>query len=249
MSEAKVVEVLKAIPPAFLLLGFCLSFVYEFTYFFFFGIDIGLLPLSISDLFKIPFFYVMPMLGIFTYFYFSYSKYMSEKKLEDKPLSEGSYSLSSKVSKVLIWIMLVSLNISILWNNPTSICVAFLFFAFFMLLYDIAMLRYRDKLTLAYGAAVKLCFSLLYFFFLLMATLAVYDASKVVIEDDMLYEHSQDGKVITGKLLRSYDRAVVLYDTDNNNVVFIRFDSGIVSSLKVHAKAVNFLREKVELNK
>ena len=164
MNETRVIEVLKAISPVFLCLGFCLSFVYEFTYFFFFGIDIGLLPLSISDLFKIPFFYVMPMLGIFTYLYFSYGKYISEKKLEDKASSESSYSLSAKVSKVLIWLVLVSLNIFILWSAPTPICVAFLFFAFFMLLYDISMLRFRDKLTLAYGKTVKLCFSLLYSF-------------------------------------------------------------------------------------
>ena len=78
-----------------------------------------------------------------------------------------------------------------------------------------------------------------------MATLAVYDASKVVIEDDVLYEHSQDGTIIRGKLLRSYDRAVVLYDVDNNNVVFIHIDSGVVSKLKVNASPVNFLRERV----
>lgn len=243
------IEVVRAIAPAFFFLGFCLSFVYEFTYFFFFGVDIGLLPLSISDLFKIPFFYVMPMLGIFTYVYFSYGKYISEKELKVKPLSNKSYSLPSKVTKVFFWLVLVLSNILILWNAPTSICVAFLFFAIGMLLYDVTMLRYREMLTLIYGPTVQLCFSLLYSLFLLMATLAVHDASKVVIEDNILYEHSQDGTITRGTLLRSYDKAVVLYEIDNNNVVFIHLDSGVVSKLKINAKTVSFLRKRVNPNK
>lgn len=249
MSEVKIIEVLRTIAPAFLFFGFCLSFVYEYTYFSFFGIDIGLLPLSISDLFKIPFFYVMPMLGLFTYIYFSYSKYMAEKKVEGKILSVRSYSISLKLTKVLFWLALVLSNIFILWNAPTSICVAFLFFAFGMLLYDVAMLKYREMLVLIYGASVQLGFSLLYSLFLLMATLAIHDASKVVIEDNMLYEHSQGDTVIKGTLLRSYDKAVVLYEIDDNNVVFIHLDNGIVSKLKVNAKTVNFLRKRVNRNK
>lgn len=246
MSDNKLLDTVRHFVPLMLAVGFFLSFIYEFTFFYFFGIDLGLLPVSISDLLRIPFFYVIPILILSIYFYCSFGRFIGKKNLKDvSTTSDTSSSKKQTITRFVLIVVFFSLNFYFFLENPTAINCSFSFFVSGLLLYDFAMYRYRNLLITAYGQTTQVCFSFLLAFSWIMASLAIYDASNIIINNEPTYQYILGDGVVKGTLLRSYDNAVVIYEEGTGKVVLIRYDNGSVSKLQVDSLAIKLIKNRM----
>lgn len=208
-------------------IGFIVSVIYDWGFFRALGLDFAYLPTTTADHFRSGLLWFPPLLGaILAYAAIEYQFQRVERGLTEKEIIESS-SNPEKLRKfregpwkLLVWIAPVSVVTYVLigdvYASVPPVMLAIVWFGFAEWCYSAPLIKQRRSKKLQLGFIFLPMFGILAFFSGHNA--AIDAAARKPIE--VLVERLEPLKPISGNVLRTLDKGVLLL-TANNTIQFI----------------------------